>query len=67
MSGPKHEGEEQILHMLWARVHHLKDEGYRIDEIAYLIDKPIREVKRFLNMAKPMTKYQARRAAKKKV
>lgn len=52
----RHEGEEQTRHMLWARVHELKGEGYTVSEIAYLTGNDEEKVRHLLVTPKPKRK-----------
>lgn len=52
----KHEGKVQQYHMLWADIQRLKHEGYSLEEIAYLTDKPINVVRTMLAAPKPKRK-----------
>lgn len=52
----RHQGEVQARHMLWARVHELKGEGYSVERIAYLVDKTEEKVRELLVTPKPKRK-----------
>jgi|tagenome__1003787_1003787.scaffolds.fasta_scaffold18856098_2 biotin operon repressor len=45
--------ELQTRQMLWSNIHRLKNDGYSIERIAYLVDQPEDKVREMLVSPKP--------------